>query len=433
MKCNLSQLKIKYYIWFVVAIISGLLFDIYKCFNKNENTETLIAYYWIIVLTIFVVQFIVRTNEISRKNKLIFLFGFALRWTFLFFNTFVFDIWQSFSNSGDDAGLYFQVALDRYYMREVTGEYSELAYVKFLEKAYYIIGANEVISIFINILAFTLMSWLILLFSKRLSSEIDYRIFALLQLMPVTIWLNTTLLRESLISLFIALSLILFYYFYSEEKGFIYLLGAMVAASVSFCLHSGYIVILAIYAFFAILYYGRKLGTKFYCLAFIIIVVGIFLCLQNEVLRAYLGTYLTKERLYKGLGLKEISPETRGNSYYLSDFPVNNGIQLLVYVALKCIYFWFSPMAWDLKGISYAAIMLFDAIPCLILWILCFNVKKYKPFWCILLLETLAYAIGTGAAGTAMRHRNVFVPLLIVIYLIGKNGKKTCNTNYNNE
>lgn len=418
MNFDLRQNKV--YIWFVVATILGLFFDIFKCLNKNEYTESLVAYYWVIVFSILTVQICILSKNICLKNRMLLLVAFAIRCAILFVNAFVVDIWNGFSNSGADNETYFQVSIDRYYMRPVSGEYSELAYTKFLERIYYLIGANEISSIFLNILAFTLMSWLILLFSKRMGQELDYRLFALLQLMPVTIWLNTRLLRESVISLFLVASLILFYLFYTQERGLIYFVGAIFMAFFAFCFHSGCIFFLAIYVAFAVLYYGRKLGYKFYVLALIVIGIGILVCLRNQRIIGYLTTYFTIDRLYKGLGLSETVQETLANSTYLYDFPVNNIFQLIVYVVLKYIYFWFSPMAWDIKGVAYAGIILFDALPCLLLWILCLKEKKFKPFWCILLLETVAYAVGTSAAGTAMRHRNIFVPMLIVMYIIGR-------------
>lgn len=415
----------KKYIWFVAAAALGMFFDIFKCLNKNVHTETLVAYYWVAVFTILLVQIAASNKAVSFKNRLLLLAGFAIRWVILFVNEFVVDIWNGFSNSGADNETYFQVSIERYYMRPVSGEYAELAYTKFLEKAYYLLGANELSVIFLNVMAFTLMSWLILLFSKRLGQAIDYRLFALLQLMPVTIWLNTRLLRESVMTLFIVVSLILFYFFYTQERGPVYFIGAILMAFFAFCFHSGCIFFLVFFVVFAVLYYGRKLGAKFYAFALVVIGAGIFVCLHNQVIMGYLTTYFTVDRLYKGLGLTDKVQETMANSSYLYDFPVNNIFQLVAYVALKCIYFWLSPMAWDIKGVAYAGIMVFDALPCLLLWILCLKEKKYKPFWCILLIETLAYAVGTSAAGTAMRHRNIFVPMLVVMYIVGRKDNET--------
>ncbi len=415
----------KKYIWLIALLALGLVFALIKDISKIALMEQVITYYWIVVVSVIVMWLSFCYKDVSRINRLSFGAGYFIRLAIFVINYWVVNIYTIVWGPAGDAVLYKECSLANYYGYnqgypvELQFVY-DLAYTKVLGKSYYIIGGNEFSGTFLNIAIFTLMSWGILIFSIRVSKELDYRLFALLQFMPVTIWLNTTLLRESILTLCILASLVCFYLFYTEHRGILFWVGALFTSALSFCLHSGNIVICIVYVAFGMLYYVRKYGKKLILPMVLALLVACFILFQSDTFRAYFSTYINMERVYSALGLAEET--SQANTAYLQDFPINNVFLFILYGVLKYIYFWFSPMLWDLTGLSYAFIMIVDALPYIIMWFVCLKNKGYKPFWYLLILQSALYAMGTSAAGTAMRHRNIFVPIFLVMYIISQRG-----------
>lgn len=413
----------KKYIWLISLLALGLILAFVKDIIKNILLEQAMTYYWIIVVSLAVIWLAFTYKPVSRINRLLFALGYIIRLGILLFGTWVVNIYTLVWESEGDVALYREASLANYFGYDGGFPadlqfYYNLAYTKLLDKAYYIVGANDFSGTFLNILAFTLLSWIIIIFSIRVSKELDYRIFALLQFMPVTIWLNTRLLRESILTLCILLSLICFYLFYTRGQGIIYFIAAILASALSFCLHSGNIVICLVYLAFAVSFFVKKYGSKLILPMALVIVATCVILFQLPAFRAYFGTYFNMDRIYTALGLAEET--TSANTAYLRDFPRDNIFLLLVYGVLKYIYFWFSPMIWDASSLSYIFIMIVDALPFVILWVLCLKNKPYRPFCYLLILQSLVYAIGTSAAGTAMRHRNIFLPVFMLMYIISQ-------------
>jgi hypothetical protein len=113
-------------------------------------------------------------------------------------------------------------------------------------------------------------------------------------------------------------------------------------------------------------------------------------------------------------------------SGYLNNYTINSFGDLILYVPLKIVYFLFSPMIWDIRGLQDLIAILFDSVFYLVLTInviaaffgKCLNKRerlliKALIFACVLVIG--AYSMGTIAAGTAIRHRYKVLSFLIII------------------
>lgn len=111
----------------------------------------------------------------------------------------------------------------------------------------------------------------------------------------------------------------------------------------------------------------------------------------------------------------------RGGSAYLQDFSVDNYGDVALSIPLRLIYFFFSPLPWDIRSAGHLLGFL-DVL----LYAFCFrefwrgykaNALSPKVLMVLGVVMTiaLAYAFGSSNAGTAIRHRAKFSYALVAI------------------
>lgn len=244
-------------------------------------------------------------------------------------------------------------------------------------------------------------------------------------LSPISLIYRTGILREATIILFISYSLKNFI-FYCIDKDNIAIIKSFVFIGVGAIFHSGAIFIAGGYM---IALSGGKKNQKIYQL--LILIIGI------------LGFILFKDSLLEKVGGGDIDAIVRANNYtslkmassgYLQSITTESLTQIVVYLPLFIFYFLFSPTPDMFRGvIDIISFLLNSSIYIyLILGSLYYlrNLKRsLKPvekkiLKCLFLsaIFTIAvFSIGTRNAGTAIRHRDKIVPLLIVIFSIIKN------------
>ena len=244
-------------------------------------------------------------------------------------------------------------------------------------------------------------------------------------LSPISLIYRTGILREATIILFISYSLKNFI-FYCIDKDNIAMIKSFVFIGIGAIFHSGAIFIAGGYM---IALSGGKKNQKIYQL--LILILGI------------LGFILFKDSLLEKVGGGDIDAIVRANNYtslkmsssgYLQSITTESLTQIVMYLPLFIFYFLFSPTPDMFRGvIDIISFLLNSSIYIyLILGSLYYlrNLKRnLKPvekkiLKCLFLsaIFTIAvFSIGTRNAGTALRHRDKIVPLLIVIFSIIKN------------
>ena len=244
-------------------------------------------------------------------------------------------------------------------------------------------------------------------------------------LSPISLIYRTGILREATIILFISYSLKNFI-FYCIDKDNIAMIKSFVFIGVGAIFHSGAIFIAGGYM---VALSGGKKNQKIYQL--LILILGI------------LGFILFKDSLLEKVGGGDIDAIVRANNYtslkmsssgYLQSITTENLTQIVIYLPLFIFYFLFSPTPDMFRGvIDIISFLLNSSIYIyLILGSLYYlkNLKRglnpveKKILKCLFLsaIFTIAvFSIGTRNAGTALRHRDKIVPLLIAIFSIIKN------------
>ena len=244
-------------------------------------------------------------------------------------------------------------------------------------------------------------------------------------LSPISLIYRTGILREAIIILFLSYSLKNFIS-YCIDKDNLAMIKSFVFIGMGAIFHSGVIFIASGYML-ALL--GGKKNQKIYQL--LILILGI------------LGFILFKDLLLGKVGGGDIDAIVRANNYtslkmassgYLQSITTDSLNQIGIYLPLFIFYFLFSPTPDMFRGVIDIISFLLNSSIYIYLILGALYYLKYlkrnlnpvekKILKCLFIstLFTIAvFSIGTRNAGTAIRHRDKIVPLLIVIFSIIKN------------
>ena len=137
------------------------------------------------------------------------------------------------------------------------------------------------------------------------------------------------------------------------------------------------------------------------------------------------------------------SANEAGGSSYLKNFEISSFADFLIFAPLKLIYFIFSPMPYDVRGLGDLIAILIDSS---IYYFLIFKIFKNrkivsnnkfrafpKVFFILFLIVSLGFSFGTETSGTAMRHRAKIFPALLVAVVFIESIKGTKNSIWNDK
>ena len=120
--------------------------------------------------------------------------------------------------------------------------------------------------------------------------------------------------------------------------------------------------------------------------------------------------------------LDKTNAETGGGSTYLAALEINSPLQFIMYAPIKGFYLLYSPMPWLIRGGLDIPTFVFDTC----LWgyatyTILRNFRKidtkYKMLFLAIFVAGMVYGMGTHNTGTAMRHRNKFMSLMLISYI----------------
>ena len=252
-------------------------------------------------------------------------------------------------------------------------------------------------------------------------------------LFPITIVLNSVLLREALVTLGVSISLYGFCLFYAKMgvRGLFYIfLGAMLSA-----LFHGAFVLLGI-AYMAILVFvpvrspaqarvaqrhgaAHRLITLFAALC----VLGVLGGMSDHFSKV--GGVTEVDQVLQERLDRVSTRGSRGESGYagwLTDNAANPAVQLV-----RFAYFVAAPFPWDYRNGSDIAAGVCSAFFAYLLFMTVRGRKissVNKVLSVVAMGSLLAFSIGTDNVGTALRHKSKFFPFLIVAYVLWRSQRQ---------
>ena len=282
----------------------------------------------------------------------------------------------------------------------------------------------EVLNILFNLL--TNLNIYSILKNLKIKKQLLVLLIFIVALSPISLIYRTGILRESIIIMFISYSLKSFITFMLSKKNNIEALKSFIYIGLGAIFHSGVIFITT--GYLIALLSGKKNQKIF---QYLILILGA------------IGFILFKDTLLEKVGGGDIDTIIAANNYtslkmagsgYLQSLTTTSLGQIVAYLPLFMFYFMYSPTPDMFRGaldiISFSlnsSIYLYFTFYGFYLYRkvktkLTLTEKKIVKYLFISIIFTVAvFSVGTRNAGTAMRHRDKIVPLLIVIFAIIKN------------
>lgn len=397
--------------WLLVSFLLVSLIDSVILFSILAIAYTLLAS----IAFIFFVQ----KSDFSKPLKLVVLVGYFLRLLLDYINAFVIDMWSIFSPIGD-AERFYQNAYDLFYGIDNTEGH---VYPKLVAAVFRLTGPSELMAYYVSTFA-----WMIVIFMiSRIYTRTKYNdiLIAIYSFMPVTIWLNTSSLRESLQIVFLVL-VTDFVLRWMDTGYFKYIIYSAIAILMATLLHFGvvflYFSVLLLYCIWSCNKQKWHVSIKRTIISTLIIGLSIGLFMTG--IFDNVQPYILSSNLKNGLANMIIDKFYYvSDSSYLVDFDITK-YNFIFWVFLKWLYFWVSPVVWDMPGLKNWLIIVFDVIPIIFIYYICAfksHANKYVKMGIVLTAPaSFVYAMSTVAAGTAMRHRNIFLVILIICYIYGE-------------
>lgn len=410
-------------VFFIILLEIGIS-SILK--NVITNLETL-SIILVLINTIIYIVFIILNRKISKSNKIILAFAFIIRIICLFIDRYVFYLPES-DSSGDTLGYNTSALHIMENIDLIKGNVYGGIYAKILGLLYYTIGYQRLFAQSLNVFIGTYLVMIVIDIIEQLKLRTKQKniLKIITAFFPQGILFSSILHREIIIAFLATLSfkyLLLWIKDGKKSNAIICFVSLLLGSS----FHVGILpLIIGYICLFS--FYNRKnkkvtITTGKVIIFVILSIVIIAVCVR------FRGTIMTK---LEGLSLESVETimeHSKGGSAYLKGIKINGLKSILLYSLPKMIYFLFSPMPWDFRGIADIISFLINS---LVYFIVLYEIIKYmtkienkydrkKYMYLFIGILTCIYimSIGTYTAGTAIRHRSkIFYCLILELALI---------------
>ena len=359
------------------------------------------------------------------KFRYLFLFAFLIRGMFAFWDLYVFRL----PHSGADSEYYYSQAI-RYSLNLFAVVDSGELYAKTMGVLFYIIGPDRLVGQYINVLLGLSTLWIIykILVILDLKPRIVTLVLTLSAFFPNSLFMSAIFLREAFPTFFVAGSALYFIKWFNHGRN-IDMFLSFISVGIASAFHAGVIGLIAGYAFVFMFY--RK-GKDSYTFTFKSVVVFVLISLLFSAGFAVFPDVL----LAKFKNIEEISDiytvtnYREGGSVYLENLMVSSPIELMLYGPIKGLFFLTMPLPMYWRG--FMDVLTFIVDSCLYLGTIIYLVWYRNKFGhrrtlvigliLALLGSVLIFGVGVSNAGTAVRHRQKLVPVVLVTLAVMMDG-----------
>ena len=215
---------------------------------------------------------------------------------------------------------------------------------------------------------------------------------------------------------------------YTQQKKVNFLFFSFLLLSIASILHAGVIFIVIGYFYYLL---KEKSSSKIQFIKkpiiYILIIVLVFSMFSFDDI--FLRKFSKIESVDSIVDQVAKGTNSSAGSAYLQGYEINSFRDLIFYSPLKFLYFFFSPVPWEIRNINDVIAFGLDVFIYFYLFYLI--VKKVKNinwknpsnqlFLCLLIsiiTTGFVYALGTSNAGTALRHRYKILILIILAVFV---------------
>lgn len=386
----------------------------------------------IVFISVFVAFEVFRS---SKEYVSVFLLAYLLRLGVLFLDFYgVLEI----PGSGSDTEYFYSISANNVlygvHQKHLTN------YTVFLTFIYELMSPQRLFSQYLNVL-FSLGALLFVKKGLELYEVSHTKILVALwitALFPQMLIFSGILLREAIVCFFVTASYYYLLEWFVRKKQISFVFSTIFLLGGAF-FHSGVLGFLLgnliIYTFYD--NENEVFNFRFKTLIPLVIVALFFVVfvIKSGLFTDYLPFLNEGRENWEAGVLRRVNAENEAGSMYLADLKIDSFQSMILYSPLKLFYFLFSPMPWDFRGMMDVISFMLDSLFYVGFFYMIYFVKlrqaKYKylrgsllGFW----IAVVLFSWGTIAAGTAIRHRAKFFPVLVIASVAIWNSKEDDNS-----
>ena len=350
-------------------------------------------------------------------------FGYLWRLFVLYFDVYGKSIY-TLPNSGADSLSFYRWA--RHFAE--TGETSAGLFTSVMGTVIRWIGDNilylQFIVMLFSIAAIIAMTYGLL--ELGVSGEVINTAVLIVGLLPNFAILSCVFLRESVVVMFLSISLLFFVLWYKRKRELFFIL-AFISIFFAAGFHSG--AAGAALGYILVRFFYDKTSGRFRLRASNIIIAAFFV-----VIFTYLYTNYSEVLFGKMQNLQDVSDianinEAGGSSYARYVGNSNTLGNMAIYTVPRIVYFLFSPFPWQWRGMSDIIAFAFSSMFYMIsvynaIKVISSRGEEHSIVILLLLLLigiVFVFAWGTSNTGTATRHREKMVTIFATLWAVSKN------------
>lgn len=428
-------------------IFSGITFclEFFLCnllIQPNNDTEHNTAALILLVINIVVVCLAVSGSIKSNNNpdeersvKTMIFSSLFIRIAILFWDIYARNIFILPNSEGDAE--WYHINGVRYAFGRFADQVDYDKYSYYVGQIYKLIGVQKMtiqfLHIFFAICSIVLIYKMLLMF--KVDSKIKRTAMAFACFLPNTMMITTFFLQESVIAFMIILSFYLYTKWWFSNR-FIYIVLSVTISLLASVLHMGGMVVAIGIVSLVFVVGGKDHELKLSLFRVLSIIVLMFIGIL--ILSQFGDTFMGKLRggvTYEGITYETEVREVGGSGYTIGIGGLPPALDLVVNTPIRMVFFVFSPLPWMWR--SLADIIAFFGSALFYMYTVFMSIKaiKRKPSrilkgdsisaYCmvlivIVLIAAVMFGWGVANAGSALRHREKFTYLFIVLFAVSK-------------
>ena len=421
----------------IIMLIEALLCNV--MLQPTADTDVGAIEMVLLVINIFVLIFSVFRSIGDKDNehtiKYMIIVSLLLRLAILFWDINARDIFI-LPNSEADAEGYKNVARSyAFYSRSEQYDYDEYSF--YIGQLYKLIGMQELTAQYLNIY-FAIFS-IVLIYKILTMFEVSIKnkktAITLACFLPNSLMITSFFLQESVIAFCIVLTLYFYTKWWFSRRILFFILSFIPATSGAF-LHSGSIVpvvaIVATFAFVSNAEHKLKITVLAAVGAVVIsLVVFAFISSNSGTLFSKIGGSLSAENVVNSAGKTD---RVSSADYLIGIGGLPSVLDLIVNSPIRMLYFLASPVPWMWRGLNDIAAFFGSSI----FYIIAFwnavklirhrnGIDRESGMWAyffvlfiMIIFAMFMFGWGVSNSGTALRHREKFTYIFIILYCLTK-------------
>lgn len=411
----------------LIFIIEGLLFFLLNQFFGFSYTNFDLISTIIIGINSIIYLFIISKYAKGKNEYIILLLAYFIRILCLYWDIFGRDIFV-LPNSGADSEMYNfnAIQFSQGYGAGRGGLYSML--VGFI---YELFGEQRILAQYFNLLLSIFTVLLLKHTTEILNLGKKFRLLVLFiaAFLPNFIVISSILLRESVLIFLITLSLYAFIRWWTNNNIFMFIISLVIPA-IAGLFHSGAVIPALAYVLCYTFYNSKK---KKYAIELKSLVAGIGFIIIFFIITSFFGDVLFS----KFQGIDSISDATEkakaytsGDTAYLETVDASSLPSMILLTPVRMFYFIASPLPWDWRGLNDIFAFIFSSLIYLFSFLYVYKALRISTgtqrniiisLLIMAISSALFFAWGVSNAGSALRHREKFLAIYIIMLAISLN------------